>query len=262
MRAAGIAAATLALLAVTGAAAFAFVKPRLADSVLLKQIVVSGNVITPSSEIVRALGMHPGESLIDLDLKSLERKVEKCRFVSSAEVRRVVKPPFDIMGGILEVRVLSESLPVARAFLFGRKYWLTSEGRLIPASPSDADSRFDSARRSPSVYFHSTRQVESPEFVQSTLAVLSAISKTAPGLIREVRISGGDVVTLVETGGTAIRLETMDKPEASLANLADVVRLISANRLKYREAVLSPDGESFFQLAPKIESDSEKAGER
>lgn len=248
------------LAAIFGLAGFYFLEPKLSENMVLKRIVVTGNRFATSSEVISALDLEPGIPILDFDLAGIERKVTEGRFVTECVVSREVGALGSVLDGTLLIEVTKESIPVARAFLFERKHWLTSDGGMLPVVPGDDELRFDAARRSPTVYFHSTRQTGSVEYVSDVLSILAVIAESAPGLIKTIKSDAFGNVTLQESGGLPIGLETIKHPEFSLSNLAEIVRIVSEDRSSYERIILSPSGESIIETSKEHARESGEGG--
>lgn len=246
-------AAALLSVGATGYYAFA---PVLNERMVLKQVVVTGNKFVTSEEVFGILSLEPGDSLMSLDIEKCEKKLAESRFIKSAKIVRDIKPYGNMMDGTLRIAIAGERIPVAKAMLFGRKYWLCTDGGLLPVRDEDAEARFDAARKSPVVVFHSTKQTNSAQFLDDLLGVLGAVAVNAPGLIGEIRLDEKDNAVLFDNAGFPLKLETLKNADTLLANLSDILRMVAAERSKFSEAVFRHGGEGIL----KLKSQSETAG--
>ncbi len=228
--------------------AILLIAPAMSERMVLKQLLITGNRFSESTDIKSTLSLNPGAPLMDLDLKKLEKKLLETRFIKSVEITRSVKPYGDVFDGTLRINVVEERIPVAKVHLFDRKYWLLSDGTLSAVFNTDASWRFDAARRSPEIYLYSVRQKDSPDILNGLLGVLSVLSKRAHGQIREIRFDDSSNAVLFNNSGFPLRLVTLDKPEISLANITDLLRMVESENGKYSEAILDPFGENTLRI--------------
>jgi cell division septal protein FtsQ len=228
------------------------IAPTMSERMVLKQLVITGNRFADSTEIKKTLALNPGAPLMDIDPKKLEKRLEETRFIKSAEVTRCVKPYGDIFDGTLKVQVLDERVPVAKAYLFDRKYWLLSDGTLASIFAGDSSELYNSARRSPEIRMNSVRQKDSPEIMNGILKVLSVLTSRAPGQIREIRFDDSSNAILYANSGFPLKLNSLDKPEVSLANIPDLLRMVDSEKGKYAEAILDPYGENTLKIKEKV----------
>lgn len=236
------------------------IAPSMSEKMVLKQLVVSGNRFTDSNEIKQSMSLNPGTSLMDLDLEKIEKKLLETRFVKAVEVTRCVKPYGDVFDGTLKVNVIDERVPVGKVFLFGSKYWLLSDGTFTSILSIDSNERFNSARRSPVVYLQSVRQKDSPDIIGSILSVLAILANRAPGQIREIRFDESSMATLYDNSGFPLKLKSLDKPEVSLANISDLIRMVDSEKGKYAEAILDPYGENTLKIKEMVVTAGADAG--
>lgn len=238
----------VALLIILSASGYLALSPVVDERMVLKQIVIAGNGFVTSDEVIKTLGLEPGEGLMELDLAKYEKKLAESRFIKKAKIARDIKPYGNMMDGTLRVTVIEERIPVAKAMLFDRKYWLCSDGGLLPVKDADAESRFDAARRSPVVTFHSNRQTNSAEFLSGLLDVLGAVAVNAPGLITDIKLDEKDRAVMYDKQGFPLKLETLQSADMLFANLADILRMVAAERDKFTEAVFRENGEGILKL--------------
>jgi len=249
----------LAVLAVLLAASWYYVfAPVISERVVLRQIAITGNSFTRSSDIIDALGSIRGSALFELDPKRLEARLKETRFIRDVRITRETNSYGSIFSGTLRVEVLSERIPVAKAYLFGKKNWLLSDGDLTPVLEQDKENRFDAARCTPEIYFYSTRQSGSPETTKAVLSILSIIASSAPGIISEMKFDAVGNLQLITEDKFPIRLSSFESPEVSLSNLSDIMRIVRAEPGVYSDLTLTPDGESILKL--KADRDNAEAG--
>lgn len=238
----------LALVVSVGATGYYALSPVLNERMVLKQVVVTGNKFVTSEEVFKALALEPGDSLMELDIPKFEKRLSESRFIKSAKIVRDIKPYGNMVDGTLRINVESERIPVAKAMLFERKYWLCSDGGLLLVKDEDSEARFDAARRSPVVVFHSTRQTNSASFLDDLIAVLGKVAVSAPGLISEIRLDEKDTAVLFDKANFPLKLETLENADVILANLSDILRIVAAERSKFSEAVFRASGEGILKL--------------
>ena len=245
-----------ALAFLLGAAGVYMLSPAVSERMALKRLVITGNRFTASSDIIKALDLRPSEPLMELDCRKLEKRLEELRFVKTAKVARGAEPIGKILDGTLNIEIAAEKLPVAKVHLFDLKYWLLSDGTLTHVLDMDNSPRFDAARKSPEIHYYSSRQEKSPEIAMGVIGVLAMLGAKVPGQIKEIRFDESGGITMFDRTGFPIVLTNLANPEVSLANIAEILRIVRAEKGCYSEAVLRPDGEPMLRLSRRNEQNA------
>jgi cell division protein FtsQ len=152
----------------------------------VEEVVVEGNRVIPSREIL-ALAKVPANALLfELDLFEIERRVQKNEFVKSAAVHR------DLPN---RVRItVEERTPVAAVVMNGRPYYLDADGVVLP--PARSPFIFDLAVLTgalPTAELLVGRQTKNRTVLDAlhVLAVARAIDEHLHANISEVKLNGG-----------------------------------------------------------------------
>lgn len=177
----------------------------------VEEVVVEGNRVIPSRDIL-ALAKVPANALLfDLDLFEIERRVETNDFVKSAAVHRDIPH---------RVRItVEERIPVAAMTLNGRLYYLDDEGFVLPPtrSPFIFDLPVLTGSES-SNEFVPGKQTKNRNALEALriLAIAKDISQDVYGNISEIRLDGGADIILYTSDGAVPVLLARDNIGAQL----------------------------------------------
>lgn len=197
----------------------------------VRRIVVEGNRIVGTNEILQLVQVQPGSLLFDADLNSIQHNVLSHYYVKEAAVGRD-------LPSTIHVQIV-ERVPVA---LVNRaeSLYLDEEGFVLPHTLSKA--LFDLpviSGISVGVSLEVGKEVEQPDVLEALviLSTLRSVNKAQYHRISEVQVrNGGDIVMFAAEGGVPI-IVGREEIATKLARLekfwSEIVRDRGAQNLQY-----------------------------
>ncbi len=201
------------------------------SSLVVKRVIVEGNRVVDTNEILQLAHVNPGIKLYDLDLMVIQRDVISHHFLRSVLVERDLPSTVRI--------TVAERTPLALVPRGGILY-LDEEGIVLPHQVSQELFDLPLITGIPEETRITVGTAMKQKDIQEALNLLStarAISKELYHLISEVRLrDGGDIVLYTAEGGIPVLYGHGDAP-SKLVRLATfwngVVREEGAQDLYY-----------------------------
>ena len=186
----------------------------------LREVAVSGNRETTAVDVARAANLRGGVGLLSVSLKATAKRVSALPWIEDVRVRR------SFPHGV-HIEVIERS-PVARVMLTGTACALLGAGGVVVAI--DCKGR-DSA---PLLKGVSLSKAEPGGRVtkQGAADLMDALQRAtlAGAVVREVDISKGELVELVTTAETRVRLGALDEAAEKVRYLEALCRAVKAEQ--------------------------------
>jgi cell division protein FtsQ len=176
------------------------------------EVRVSGSTHTDPAVIRTALGVRPGEPLMDVDLSEAGRAVAALPWIRTVELHRG-------LDGVVAVQV-TERTPIAVAGAAGQEVLVDAEGNVIAAATDDPKALTTLARLE-GIPAGAPGTALSPSS-DDALAVAGRLAVAAPGLVASIATDHGEVVGTLAQGGR-VRLGDLAQLEAKVRSLRTVL---------------------------------------
>ena len=178
------------------------------SSLIVKKILVSGNRVVETNEILQLSHVKPGAKIYDLDLMVIQRDIESHYFLREVVVERD-------LPSTLKISVV-ERTPVAVINVPDLPY-LDADGVVLPHSISREIFDLPMVSNLPADLKISVgKTLQNPDITEALniLSTAKMVNKELYYLISEIRLrDGGDVVLYTAEGGIPVLFGRGDSPD-------------------------------------------------
>ncbi len=195
----------------------------------IKRISILGNYLLLTDDVLKLAGVNIERMRGKVPLSIINKKLKSHRLIKKAHTYKI--------GNALIISLI-EYRPLFRVISGGGKFWLCTDGTLLPMIPDeDKGEIFDAIRTQVTIRADAREVLNEPKTVSAILFSARKLEKLAPRKIEEMIINDNYEMSLVTRNRLLIKVGKLQEVEdigARIEILPQILREVSRRSRKVR----------------------------